>query len=650
MNKINGDRIEFIYLQEKNLRVNLGGKYKFDIEDNCLSISDNPEYVEEFYGKNVESIKLLLGKNGSGKSKLMTDLISTFTQIGKVEFYVVIFGDSEESETTFKVYTDIFMEDQILNKSSISDKNIRKVNESGINYQGEFIYWNNLFTENHALGFPKQSEYKTHFINPRSELFRQNSVEGSMVLTPTLSSVENSNRIRQVSGLIQLSSGSSIVEKSKELGVDAHREVKFKFENYNTIIKNCETFIKNNYKKNKSSAPEWYPEDGDKDLLELLDRIVRFLNEKIDNPNESYCADVIGMIIAENIIVRHIFHYKVDSLDKVYYSKQDKLSLDLSSINALQVINEVINERTANIDDIFNLLKEKVIREEASWLDYDKIFDLYQYLNSDNCNVIGESTLYLDDKRILKLIEMYVHTNLSLEYINVEFNNWSSGGQLFLQTFGGLYETLTLRKGKVKNFTILLDEPDIGLHPEWKRNYINYLIKFINRVIKLYNFNIQVIISTNEPYMVSDVLSSDVIYLKHFNNGKYSYDKSIMNNTFGQNIHTLLKKSFFMENGTIGAFAVDKINNLIMYLNEIKKSKESGHEKVNKSYKLDEEKSFKLISVIAEPIIKNKLLMMHSEIFIDKNKSDLKRNFFESEEGKKAFQNYLNSQNGDIND
>jgi hypothetical protein len=324
----------------------------------------------------------------------------------------------------------------------------------------------------------------------------------------------------------------------------------------------------------------------------------------------------------------------------------------LRSINALQIIEKVINNLNGSIDDIFKLLKKEVIREEASWLDYDKIFDLYQYLKTDKGNVITETTLVLDDERLLKLIEIYVHTNLSLEYIDVEFENWSSGGQLLLQTFGGLYETMILRKDKTKNFIILLDEPDTGLHPEWKRSYINQLIKFFDRVIELYDFNIQVVISTNEPYMVSDILSSDVIYLKHFNNGKYTYDKSIINNTFGQSIHTLLKKSFFMENGTIGAFAVDKINNIIKYLNEIKKNKENGlsFEKVNKSYKLDEEKSFKLISVIAEPIIKNKLLMMHSEIFEDKNKSELKRIFFESEEGKKAFQEYLKKQNGDVND
>ena len=109
---------------------------------------------------------------------------------------------------------------------------------------------------------------------------------------------------------------------------------------------------------------------------------------------------------------------------------------------------------------------------------------------------------------------------------------------------------------------IFIDEGELYYHPEWQRTYINILLKLINENSK--TSNIQIILTTNSPFILSDLKKEDVLCL-----GESNSDMS----TFGQNIHMLLKNNFFM-NDTIGQFAKKKIIFLFTELSKFTFSEE----------------------------------------------------------------------------
>lgn len=85
---------------------------------------------------------------------------------------------------------------------------------------------------------------------------------------------------------------------------------------------------------------------------------------------------------------------------------------------------------------------------------------------------------------------------------NKEFsiNNLSSGQQQVVYRIGYLLENLNIVEGGV----ILIDEPEISLHPQWQVGYIEFL-KLI------FGENIQIIIATHSPYIVkSGIDNKDV--------------------------------------------------------------------------------------------------------------------------------------------
>ena len=109
-----------------------------------------------------------------------------------------------------------------------------------------------------------------------------------------------------------------------------------------------------------------------------------------------------------------------------------------------------------------------------------------------------------------------------------------------------------------------MDEADLTYHPEWQRQLIKILTAFLPLEFGSCGLNnIQLILTTHSPLLLGDIPPNNVIYLKENTNNI---------NTFGQNIHTILKDSFFLKNG-IGAFAADKINRTAKILKYKKKKK-----------------------------------------------------------------------------
>ncbi len=95
--------------------------------------------------------------------------------------------------------------------------------------------------------------------------------------------------------------------------------------------------------------------------------------------------------------------------------------------------------------------------------------------------------------------------------------------------FTNIYQNIVAKSQKkqtVKNFIILVDEPDLHLHPERQRQYIAKLIN----VFSTLNVSIHFIIATHSPFILSDIPKQNIHILK---DGKEILENK--ENTFGAN-------------------------------------------------------------------------------------------------------------------
>jgi predicted ATP-binding protein involved in virulence len=145
---------------------------------------------------------------------------------------------------------------------------------------------------------------------------------------------------------------------------------------------------------------------------------------------------------------------------------------------------------------------------------------------------------------------------------------------------------------KKKSTILLFDEVELYLHPNWQKKIISIIIEIFK--IESLNNPIQLIITSHSPFILSDLPRENIIFLKNGKNDKGINHKQ----TFGANIHTLLSDSFFMEDGLMGEFAKNKIDEAIRLLNKDKLDE--------KDLKYCEQ----IISIIGEPIVKNQLEKM----------------------------------------
>jgi len=155
---------------------------------------------------------------------------------------------------------------------------------------------------------------------------------------------------------------------------------------------------------------------------------------------------------------------------------------------------------------------------------------------------------------------------------------------------------------KYSNIVLLLDEVDLGLHPSWQRDFIQDIVDFLTGE-NIEDLKFHVILTSHSPFIISDMPSERVLFLK---DGKESKMDNHLK-TFGENIHTLLSDSFFMNDNLLtGSFAQNKIteafNVSIKYIksSSLSKRRSSPYSK----YKEQRESFLYLSEIIGDQYLK----------------------------------------------
>ncbi|MGD9655452.1 MAG: AAA family ATPase, partial [Sulfuricurvum sp.] len=237
--------------------------------------------------------------------------------------------------------------------------------------------------------------------------------------------------------------------------------------------------------------------------------------------------------------------------------------------------------------------KDKPINFESIYT----FFDAFQKSHDESNIAIKDFIpLYRTHKEaFLKLFDIaYLQINFT-DAKEREFFDVSQGERKFFTESMMIFDAI--HKNPNENLLLVLDEPDLTLHPQWQKRYLNELL------ILLSNFSskkFHIIITSHSPFILSDIPKENVIFLeKDEGTGNC---KNVTNETkietFGANIHTLLSHGFFMKDGLMGEFAKEKINEAIKYLNQKTLTKEQIDYCEN------------IISIIGEPILKRQLQKM----------------------------------------
>ena len=115
-----------------------------------------------------------------------------------------------------------------------------------------------------------------------------------------------------------------------------------------------------------------------------------------------------------------------------------------------------------------------------------------------------------------------------------DINGLSSGEkQLFLRT-------LSIKMLEPKNSIILIDEPELSLHPKWQQKIVE--------VYKKIGKNNQVIIATHSPHILGSVPNENIFILSKNENGEMIYLKGgELENSYGQPVDRILEDIMGME-------------------------------------------------------------------------------------------------------
>lgn len=358
-------------------------------------------------------------------------------------------------------------------------------------------------------------------------------------------------------------------------------------------------------------------------LIQEYDKFKRDIYTQTDN--DIFCKLCLNFIFE----LSYVFDYDLRTFkEKQMKNYDDCINLidqilnkynkeDIKDIEQLNYYKHVVNE----IKEIYNIMND--CQEVSNTLPKSDLGYKYDRIISFEKN-------HEKYKKFCEKIEEFARAEYSFVLKYIQINNlYMSSGERSLQNFfswlnitSQFNKYITGENIEIKeNVLLLIDEIDLYMHPEWQRKCLNYLYEQLK--LQYSDKNIQIIVSTHSPFVLSDVDRDNVIFLKPKDNSFNVYDdykNDYKFETFGANIYEIINDAFFLEN-TMGEFAYKRISTIIDDFNKLKitdKLATNYKELKNKC-----EKHLPIIEKIGEPIIRNKLISIYNECFDCKNKNCL---------------------------
>ena len=258
-------------------------------------------------------------------------------------------------------------------------------------------------------------------------------------------------------------------------------------------------FISNNSEKTKNEIPE----EPVKRIFDLL---------KI--PKKSFVLAILNRNFSNefNNQITNIYTELVGNIKLKIQDKESFLSIENN------IIKEIKNEHFLNteivyIDDPFildDLTDELFVRNAIKNTDYNTIYNHKNYLKykliQKKGSLVDEIILNSKlEKFYLKLNELFEGDIILSNRGNYVYRRKNKGNELNLINLSAglksfaVLKMLFINNTLQENGTIILDEPEIHLHPEWQ-------IKFAELIVLLQKeFKMHILLTTHSPYFLKAV-------------------------------------------------------------------------------------------------------------------------------------------------
>ncbi|MDZ5476414.1 AAA family ATPase [Bacillus thuringiensis] len=573
-------QILYLWMNQKkyleNLSLNFGGEFLFDIKDKNLTIEKIFSFIKDFFHtKNflntsckVNSVTGIVGENGTGKSTILESIINLIEERNAIDFdFFIIYKKQNNYYFDFYIQDELIYEKNIIHKQStiiFKDTcfNYLNITESSL----QAIFFSNVYDMKADLNNKKKA-IRTFDISTNNlaqdESYLKTEIYNQIMFTKKFEHDLKMNEKINIPKEIQLHMNhhyfySSVINKTL-----------LRFSDGTSLYKNPNDFLSIVYENTYTPFYE--------NIFTQLGKAPYKLQKNII------------MDIRQDVLTG------LQTLDtNVGIFKEFYLSFKKSIQNALKkkkLDPQIIHRFLKNLDNNYEAIEEFIA-----------ILSSWEIIKRDN----NEFYIKTNDPNIPQLFDLYKTCNFSLPKIEMHWSQLSSGEYAFLSLFSRFN---SIEEQLKNNSLILIDEGDLYFHPQWQKDWLYTFMDIISYMYK--DKNIQIILTTHSPFILSDLPSNNVIFLKKDNGNNVCTVKNLEGNqlTFAANIHDLLTNSFFMHDGLVGKFAQNKINNLV---DEIL---DSSPEQIRKN----SSRIRNQIDIIGEPIVKRKLI----EIFEDKIKLDV---------------------------
>ena len=557
--------MELVYLwveEYKNIKkqgFNFSPRFEceYDEERNELTVDEKKEYVSIF-PENI-NVTAIVGENGSGKSNIFESLISNLMYFGDIptdEPYKVLtfFYDNSEKKVYYK---ELNFHLNFLNNENILN-NLEALTTSKYQIEKQF------------LPFTLHYDYSLDWINNNENNLDFDSLyhKNDDYETPILLQPDKFERKVSLANI-------DYIATRDILNFTIQNNIKFDFIEEFFVPVSCK-LIYNMYdisKKNKVIYKRLEEQHSSRWRIEHF-------------KNEAYCY-ILRKTIDKGQKNNYKFIKKSEFKNKLQEDKLNKNFDDLIDFikhgSFEDLYDDTIQYRTKKIKDTFKFLSF-IERSGIDFFGYDLLHGMKDIK---------------EDKEILLNLPPYVQVEF-FDKTGVSFYSLSYGQKFIIKFIYSLLNQLNNLKShpNYRDINILLDEVEQGLHPEWQKKFVNFLVQILKEK-KDFNFNI--VCATHSPFILSDIPKTNAYFIK---NGQ----KKFLNiETFGANIHTLLSHGFFMKDGLMGEYAKEKINEIIKFLETVEEEKskiDGDFSDLKEEYETKKKEFWYIQSIIGEDYLK----------------------------------------------
>ncbi len=598
--------MELVYLwveEYKNIHkqgFNFSPKFNcsYDPDSNALTIDENDDYIENFFGDNI-NVTAIVGKNGSGKSSVFEVLAFLYKQ-GLIQ--------SRDDKTFFLFKSNGKFFIQCENYKIDSKKGWKKLfhkieNKTRIELSNGFVHR----TMMSLISFSNCLSDMTY--NKRLEKLKSydkfyNGVQPDSPMMKSKNTYDNFNQKFHY-----------ILNKKKDFF--NFIDEKIIFDNFRAELHINEIgawFVGSDYEK------FIIPEDTEKELLSF---------GRAEADREVSIYKILALVlISKSESIRRYDHLNQRSNEEDEKYLREHIFNNVSTLfknesfsekEYDEVLDICLSALESSFQNLENEVRDNFLKENYDSNMVKQLLKKYKFIKP---NIYASEEYRVNEKSIEEIIntelenELLKSNILRINFFNSQnedytFLELSSGEKLYLNILTNFTYTLLKLEDEYKG-VMLFDEIELSFHPAWQKKIVDSLINIFHKISKEKKLNLHLIFTTHSPFLLSDIPKQNIIFLDKNEEGKCKVVDGLKEKkqTFGANIHTLLSDSFFMEDGLMGEFAKGKINEIIDFHKVVEKQKHITC--LKKIYEKRKTKFWQTQSIIGEEylkqIIKNHLV------------------------------------------